>query len=78
MVQVVPHPQIVNPCRLMLYGDLFLGVDDFVDDFRNLKRQVSIFWEGGKDCKAILLVSPLMSNCTICCKFTIMPILAVE
>ena len=31
--QVVPRPQIVNPCRLTLYRNFLLGVDDFVDGF---------------------------------------------
>jgi len=33
VVQVVPRLKIVNLCRLMICGDLFLIVDDFVDEF---------------------------------------------
>jgi hypothetical protein len=30
--QVVPRPQIVNPCRLIRYRDFLLAVDEFVDE----------------------------------------------
>ena len=34
-MKVVPRLCIVNPCRLILYGDLFLVVDEIDDGFGN-------------------------------------------
>ena len=54
MVQVVPRLCIVNPCRLILYGDLFLVVDEINDGFGNcqiVNNQVA---------KLILWISDLM------------------
>ena len=69
-MQVVPRLNIVNPCRLTLYGDLFLGVDDLGDVFLFLRSAQLVNYQVAKSIYRIsnlidVLVKKLIRICSL-------------